>query len=70
MTKTLVIGAGGVGSVAVHKMAMCPDVFGDVLLASRRIAKCDDIAQSVAKRLARKSKRRSWMPMIRKKQSI
>ena len=28
MTKTLVIGAGGVGSVAIHKMAMCPDVFG------------------------------------------
>ena len=50
MTKTLVIGAGGVGSVAIHKMAMCPDVFGDVLLASRRVAKCDDIAQSVAKR--------------------
>ena len=54
MTKTLVIGAGGVGSVAVHKMAMCPDVFGDVLLASRRIAKCDDIVQSVTKRFGAK----------------
>ena len=54
MTKTLVIGAGGVGSVAVHKMAMCPDIFGDVLLASRRIAKCDDIAQSVTKRFGAK----------------
>ena len=54
MTKTLVIGAGGVGSVAVHKMAMCPNVFDDVLLASRRIAKCDDIAQSVTKRFGAK----------------
>ena len=54
MTKTLVIGAGGVGSVAVHKMAMCPDIFGDVLLASRRIVKCDDIAQSVTKRFGAK----------------
>ena len=54
MTKTLVIGAGGVGSVAVHKMAMCPKVFGDVLLASRRIAKCNDIAQSVTKRFGAK----------------
>ena len=54
MTKTLVIGAGGVGSVAVHKMTMCPDVFGDILLASRRIAKCDDIAQSVTKRFGAK----------------
>ncbi len=54
MTKTLVIGAGGVGSVAVHKMAMCPKVFGDVLLASRRIGKCNDIAQSVTKRFGAK----------------
>ena len=54
MTKTLVIGAGGVGSVAVHKMTMCPDVFGDILLASRRIAKCDDIAQNVTKRFGAK----------------
>ena len=54
MTRTLVIGAGGVGSVAVHKMAMCPDVFGDILLASRRVAKCDEIAQSVTKRFGTK----------------
>ena len=27
MSKVLVIGAGGVGSVAVHKMAMNPDIF-------------------------------------------
>ena len=27
MTKILVIGAGGVGSVAVHKMAMLSDIF-------------------------------------------
>ncbi len=54
MTKTLVIGAGSVGSVAVHKMAMCPKVFGDVLLASRRIGKCNDIAQSVTKRFGAK----------------
>ena len=54
MRKTLVIGAGSVGSVAVHKMAMCPDVFGDVLLASRRIAKCDNIAQSAIKRFGAK----------------
>ena len=53
MTKTLVIGAGGVGSVAVHKMAMCPDTFGEILLASRRVAKCDDIATSVAKRFGK-----------------
>jgi saccharopine dehydrogenase (NAD+, L-lysine-forming) len=35
-------------------MAMCPDVFGDILLASRRVAKCDEIAQSVTKRFGTK----------------
>ena len=46
MTKILVIGAGGVGSVAVHKMAMLPEVFSDITLASRREFKCTDIATS------------------------
>jgi saccharopine dehydrogenase (NAD+, L-lysine forming) len=46
----LVIGAGGVGSVAVHKMAMAPEIFGKVTLASRRRFKCEAIAQSVKAR--------------------
>ncbi|HEX7822378.1 MAG TPA: saccharopine dehydrogenase family protein [Sphingobium sp.] len=50
MSKILVIGAGGVGSVAVHKMAMNPDIFPDITLASRRVGKCDAIAQSVLER--------------------
>jgi saccharopine dehydrogenase (NAD+, L-lysine-forming) len=50
MDKVLVIGAGGVGSVAVHKMAMNPDIFPDITLASRRVAKCDAIAASVTER--------------------
>ena len=47
MSKVLVIGAGGVGSVAVHKMAMNGDIFSEVALASRTKAKCDAIAESV-----------------------
>lgn len=47
MAKVLVIGAGGVGSVAVHKMAMNTDIFGDIALASRTKSKCDAIAASV-----------------------
>ena len=50
MSKVLVIGAGGVGSVAVHKMAMNPDIFPDITLASRRKFKCDAIAESVKER--------------------
>ena len=47
MSKVLVIGAGGVGSVAVHKMAMNADIFPSITLASRRKFKCDAIAESV-----------------------
>lgn len=50
MSKVLVIGAGGVGSVAVHKMAMNPDIFSDIHLASRTVAKCEAIAESVKAR--------------------
>ena len=50
MGKILVIGAGGVGSVAVHKMAMNADIFTEITLASRRVAKCDAIAESVLAR--------------------
>jgi saccharopine dehydrogenase (NAD+, L-lysine-forming) len=50
MGKTLVIGAGGVSSAAVHKMAMNADIFTDITLASRRIFKCDEIAAGVKAR--------------------
>ncbi len=50
MSRVLVIGAGGVGSVAVHKMALNPDVFSHITLASRRLFKCDAIASSVFQR--------------------
>lgn len=49
MSKVLVVGAGGVGSVAIHKMAMNPDLFPDITLASRRKHKCDEIAEAVKK---------------------
>jgi saccharopine dehydrogenase (NAD+, L-lysine forming) len=45
-----VIGAGGVGSVAVHKMAMNSAIFPSITLASRRKFKCDAIAESVKAR--------------------
>jgi saccharopine dehydrogenase (NAD+, L-lysine-forming) len=50
MNKVMVIGAGGVGSVAVHKMAMNTDIFPCITLASRRKFKCDAIAESVKAR--------------------
>ena len=37
MSKVLIIGAGGVGSVVTHKCAGVPDVFSEICLASRTI---------------------------------
>ncbi len=44
MAKVLIIGAGGVSSVAVHKCAQASDVFSEICLASRTKSKCDAIA--------------------------
>ncbi len=50
MSKVLVIGAGGVSSVCVHKMAMNAGIFSEIHLASRTKSKCDAIATSVLER--------------------
>lgn len=47
MKTTLIIGAGGVGRVVVHKCAMNNDVFGNIILASRTKSKCDEIASEI-----------------------
>ena len=50
MGKVLIIGAGGVGTVVLNKIAQNADVFSDVMLASRTKSKCDIIAADVKKR--------------------
>jgi len=47
MGKVLIIGAGGVGTVVAHKMAGLPEVFSEIMLASRTKAKCDEIAGKI-----------------------
>ncbi len=53
MSRVLIIGAGGVGSVVTHKCAQVPEVFSDIMLASRTKARCDKIAKDV-KQLAKR----------------
>lgn len=43
MKTTLIIGAGGVGRVVVHKCVQNADVFGKIVLASRRLESCQTI---------------------------
>lgn len=47
MGKVLIIGAGGIGTVVAHKIAQNPDVFTEIVLASRTQSKCDAIADAI-----------------------
>jgi len=47
MSKVLIIGAGGVGGVVVHKCAQNREVFTDILLASRTLSRCEKIQREV-----------------------
>lgn len=47
MACVLQIGAGGVGGVVAHKMAMNRESFSRIILASRTLSKCQAIADSI-----------------------
>jgi len=47
VSKVLIIGAGGVGGVVTHKCAQVPEVFSEIVLASRNEAKCKRIAAQI-----------------------
>ena len=48
MGKVLIIGAGGVGGVVAHKCAQVPEVFEEICLASRTLAKCEAMRGQVS----------------------
>jgi len=50
MARVMLIGAGGVAGVAAAKMAQNPDVFGELMIASRTKARCDAIKADIEKR--------------------
>lgn len=43
MGKALIIGAGGVASVVIHKCCQNPDIFEEICIASRTVEKCEAI---------------------------
>ena len=47
MGKVLIIGCGGVGTVVAHKCAQNPDVFNEIVIASRTKSKCDAVAKAI-----------------------
>lgn len=47
MGRALIIGAGGVASVTVHKCCQNPDVFEEICIASRTKSKCDALKEKL-----------------------
>ena len=43
MSRVLIIGCGGVASVAVHKCCQNSEIFKDICIASRTVSKCDKL---------------------------
>ena len=54
MAKVIIIGAGGVGSVCAHKCAQNPEVFSEIVIASRTRKKCDALAKAITEAAARR----------------
>ena len=54
MSKVLIIGCGGVASVAIHKCCQIPEVFTEICIASRTKSKCDKLAAELAPKTATK----------------
>ncbi len=53
MAKIIIIGAGGVSNVTIQKCAMLPNLFNEIVLASRTLTKCKEIAQRVKDKTGR-----------------
>ena len=49
MGKVVIIGCGGVGTVVAHKCAQNPDVFEEIVIASRTLAKCEALVKAIGK---------------------
>ena len=54
MSKALIIGAGGVASVAVHKCCQNSAVFSEIMIASRTKSKCDALKAALEGKTATK----------------
>ena len=48
--RIMIIGAGGVATVAVHKCAQVPEVFKEIMVASRTLSKCEAIRKDIKQR--------------------
>ena len=53
MGKVLIIGCGGVASVAIHKCCQNSEVFEEIMIASRTKSKCDALKEKLDRKSTR-----------------
>jgi len=51
--RIMIIGAGGVAAVAIHKCAQIPQVFKEIMVASRTLLKCEAIRRDINEKYGR-----------------
>lgn len=54
MSRVVIIGAGGVARVVAKKAAALPEIFSDILIASRTLSRCQTLADEIAAEQGRK----------------
>ena len=47
MSRVMIIGCGGVASVAIHKCCQNREVFDEIMIASRTLSKCDALKEKL-----------------------
>ena len=47
MSRLMIIGCGGVASVAIHKCCQNSEVFDEIMIASRTVSKCDALKEKL-----------------------
>ncbi len=70
MSKILVIGAGNVGSVGLHKMAQTPEIFSEIHIVSRTQKKLEAVRDSVLKKSKGKVKLNIHVEDVSKKENM
>ena len=57
MAKVIIIGAGGVGSGCAHKCAQHPEVFSEIVIASRTKKKCEALIEAIREAAAKRGQK-------------
>ena len=66
MGKVLIVGCGGVASVAVHKCCQNSKVFDAICIASRTVSKCEALKENCRLPTTERLQLHRWMQITQK----